>query len=187
LALPCGIRDDNRVHLETIRLTLVPCAPAHLLALIDDPKRFETVSGLRAADGLGGFYRSEHVRPEWLAALRRAEGPDPWQHGFFVIHRESGAVIGAGGFTGPPDSSATVEIGYGIVPSFEGQGYATEVAAALVEFALTSGEVHMVRAHTLPESNPSTRVLEKCGFRHIGTIVDPVDGPVWRWERSPES
>ena len=175
------------MSLETIRLTLVPCAPAHLLALIEGPARFETVSGLRAADGLGGFYRSEHVRPEWLAALRSAEAADPWRFGFFVIHRESGAVIGAGGFTGPPGDSATVEIGYGIVPSFEGQGYATEVAAALVEFALTSGQVHVVRAHTLPEANPSTRVLEKCGFRHIGTIVDPVDGPVWRWERSPES
>lgn len=107
------------MSLETIHLTLVPCAPAHLLALIDEPALFETLSGLRAADGLGAFYRSEHVRPEWLAALRNAEAPDPWRHGFFVIHRESGAVIGAGGFTGPPDASATAEIGYGIVPGFE--------------------------------------------------------------------
>ena len=31
--------------------------------------------------------------------------------------------------------------------------------------------------------NASTRVLTKCGFRHIGQVIDPEDGPVWRWER----
>jgi RimJ/RimL family protein N-acetyltransferase len=68
--------------------------------------------------------------------------------------------------------------------SFEGRGYATEAAAALVDFALASGQVRLVRAHTLPEVNASTRVLLKCGFRHVGTVVDPDDGPVWRWELS---
>jgi hypothetical protein len=28
-------------------------------------------------------------------------------------------------------------------------------------------------------------VLAKCGFRHAGTVVDPEDGVVWRWERGP--
>ena len=36
----------------------------------------------------------------------------------------------------------------------------------------------------LPEATASTRVLRKCGFVHIGEVVDPEDGPVWRWERS---
>jgi len=26
-------------------------------------------------------------------------------------------------------------------------------------------------------------VLTKCGFRHVADLVDPEDGPVWRWER----
>lgn len=171
--------------LETRRLTLVPCSPEQLLALIDRPERFEELAGVPAAEGLREFYVSGEVSPEWLAALREATVPDPWRHGFFVMHRESGSVIGAAGFKGPPDSDGTVEIGYGIVPRFEGQGYATEAAAALIDFARTAGDVRLVLAHTLPETNPSTRVLEKCGFRHTGTVVDPVDGPVWRWERGP--
>ena len=69
------------------------------------------------------------------------------------------------------------------MPSFQGRGYATEAAAALVDFALASGQVQMVRAHTLPEANASTRVLLKCGFHHVSTVVDDDDGPVWRWER----
>jgi RimJ/RimL family protein N-acetyltransferase len=173
------------MSLETLRLTLLPCAPEHLLALIDAPARFEQVLGLPAADGLHGFYVSDDVSPTWLAALRNSSGPDPWRHGFFVVHRESRSVIGSAGFKGPPESTGIVEVAYGIVPGFQGRGYATEAAAALVAFAFASGQVRLVRAHTRPEANASTRVLLKCGFRHVGTVVDPEDGPVWRWERGP--
>jgi RimJ/RimL family protein N-acetyltransferase len=44
--------------------------------------------------------------------------------------------------------------------------------------------VRTIQAHTLPEQNASTRVLEKCGFTFTGEIIHPADGPVWRWERS---
>lgn len=177
------------MSLETLRLILLPCSPEHLLAMIDQPERFderfEQLTDLRAAEGLRAFLVSDEVSPDWLAALRDASGPDPWRHGFFVVDRESRSVIGTVGFKGPPDSTGMVEIAYGIVPSCEGQGYATEAAAALVGFASASRQVRLVRAHTLPASNASTRVLVKCGFRCTGTVVDPDDGPVWRWERSP--
>lgn len=175
------------MSLETERLTLLPSSPEQLVALIDQPERFETLVGMPAADGLRGFFASTDVSPDWLAALRKARGPDPWRHGFFVVDRENSRVIGSAGFKGPPDDSGMVEIAYGIVPSHEGRGYATEAAAALVRFAFASGRVRLVRAHTLPESNPSTRVLRKCGFRYAGAVVDPEDGPVWRWERGPDA
>jgi [ribosomal protein S5]-alanine N-acetyltransferase len=173
------------MSLETPSLRLLPWSPELLLVLIDQPDRFDQVLGMPAADGLRGFFVSGDLSPHWLAALRSSSGPDPWRHGFFVVHRESGSVIGSAGFKGPPDSTGTVEIAYGIVPSFERRGYATEAAAALVDFAFASGQVRMVRAHTLPEPNASTRVLSKCGFGYLGPVVDPDDGPVWRWERGP--
>jgi RimJ/RimL family protein N-acetyltransferase len=173
------------MSLETLRLTLLPCSAEHLLTLIDQPERFAQVLGMPAADGLHGFFVSGDVSPDWLADLRNSSGTDPWRHGFFVVDRESASVIGSAGFKGPPDPTGVVEIAYGIVPSFEGRGYATEAAAALVDFAFASGPVRMVRAHTLPQPNASTRVLLKCGFRHVGKVVDPDDGPVWRWERGP--
>lgn len=174
--------------LETARLTLQPSSPEQLLALIEQPERFEQLAGARAAEGLRGFLVSDDVSPAWLAALRdsRGSGPDPWRYGFFVVHRASGAVIGTAGFKGPPDAAGMVEIAYGIVPSFEGQGYATEAATALVAYAVGSGQVQLLRAHTLPTPNQSTRVLEKCGFRRTAAVVDPEDGPVWRWERVPQ-
>jgi len=167
---------------ETPRLQLVPSDPALLVMLIEQPERFEALAGLPAAAGLREFFASGYVSPEWLARLRAAAGPDPWGHGFFVVEREHRAIIGTAGFKGPPDADGMVEIAYGIVPSFEGRGYATEAAMALVCFARETADVTLIRAHTLPEANASTRVLTKCGFRHTDDVVDPEDGPVWRWE-----
>ena len=63
-----------------------------------------------------------------------------------------------------------VEIAYGIVPVFQGHGYATEAAQAAVAFAFGSGQVRHVRAHTFPTLNASTRVLAKCGFTRSGEV-----------------
>ena len=173
--------------LDTPRLTLLESSPEQLLALIEAPEDFERLTGRPTADGLHQFYVSADVSPAWLEMLRASAQPDPWRHGFFVAHRECRCVIGSAGFKGPPDAAGMVELAYGIVPKFEGQGYATEAAAALVRFAFASGQVRLVRAHTLPVANASTRVLLKCGFHFLGTVVDPDDGPVWRWERGPEA
>src|ERR1044072_5590128 len=98
------------------------------------------------------------------------------------MEHESGLVIGTAGFVGPPDSAGSVEIAYGIVPDYEGRGYATEAAAALVAFARSDTRVRALCAHTLPARNASTRVLEKCGFRLTGEMHHPTDGLIWRWE-----
>jgi RimJ/RimL family protein N-acetyltransferase len=171
------------MSLDTPRLKLVSCVPGQLVTLIDEPERFEQVAGFAVAPGLREMYASGDVSAEWMATLRASEGADPWQHGFFLILRDGGAAIGAAGFKGPPDAAGMVEIAYGVAPSFEGQGYATEAAAGLVAFARETPRVELIRAHTLPVANASTRVLAKCGFRHVGEVIDPNDGLVWRWER----
>ncbi|HJU67130.1 MAG TPA: GNAT family N-acetyltransferase [Gemmatimonadaceae bacterium] len=172
----------EHVPLQTPRLRLVPWSPALLVTLIEQPDRFEALAGVPAAPGLREFFVSGDVSPEWLARLTTASGTDPWRHGFFVVERERRAVIGTAGFKGAPDAEGMVEIAYGIVSSFEGRGYATEAAMALVRFAQQTPGVTLIRAHTLPEANASTRVLTKCGFRHTDNVIDPDDGPVWRWE-----
>lgn len=126
-----------------------------------------------------------HVSPEWLARVRASPSADPWLHGFTIKSRATEAVVGSCGYKGPPDADQMVEIAYGIQPEFQGLGYATESARALSTFAFRSGQVRIVRAHTLPEENASTRVLTKCGFERVGEVVDPEDGLVWRWELRP--
>jgi ribosomal-protein-alanine N-acetyltransferase len=170
------------VDIETARLRLTPFHPTDLLALIDGPESFEKSFGMPAADGMHEMYSSADISPAWLEQLRVSTEADPWLHGFAVVHRERGLVIGGIGFVGPPDGDGVVEIAYGVAPDFQGQGYATEAAQAGVGFAVGSGRVKTVAAHTLRTGAASMRVLAKCGFTRVGEIIDPVDGPVVRWE-----
>ena len=175
---------------ETDRLRLAPFAPEHLLALIEGPDAFAERFGLPVALGLHRFYAegavNGEISPGWVATLRTARAADVWVHGFAVVHRDDGKVIGTIGYKGAPDADGMVEIGYGIDPDYQGRGYATEAAAAVVAFASADPRVRLVRAHTRPAANPSTRVLEKCGFRKVDEVIDPEDGLVWRWERGPD-
>jgi [ribosomal protein S5]-alanine N-acetyltransferase len=123
---------------------------------------------------------------DWLALLNASTSADPWTHGFSLVLRDSDTVVGSAGFKGPP-ADGVVEIAYGLSPEYQGKGYATEAAEALTAYAFDSGIVRVVRAHTLPESNASGRVLTKCGFRRIGEVIDPEDGLVWRWEKLREA
>ena len=100
-----------------------------------------------AAEGMREFMVSDDESPDWLARLRASSEADPWAHGFAVVHRQSRSVIGSVGFKGPPDEDGMVEIAYGIVPVFQGQGYATEAAEASIAFAYGSSGVRLVRAH----------------------------------------
>jgi len=132
-------------------------------------------------------HEKAEISAAWRALLESSSSIDPWIHGFLLVHRTSESVIGRCGFKGPPGPDGVVEIAYGVAPEHQGKGYATEAAEALVAYAFSSGLVRVVRAHTLPEPNASTRVLTKSGFRRVGEVVDPEDGLVWRWERSNEA
>jgi ribosomal-protein-alanine N-acetyltransferase len=168
--------------LETAHLALYPFSPEHLLAMLESVEKFDAAFGMPAAAGLRDFYVSGELSSAWLEMLRASTEPDVWRHGFAVVHRDDNIVIGTAGFKGPADEKGVVEIAYGIVPDYQGRGFATEAAASLTEFAYDTDGVKLVIAHTLPTPNASTRVLAKCGFKYVGEVNDPEDGPVWRWE-----
>jgi len=148
---------------------------------------FQTREDVRAYIEQMEPHERAEVSPVWLALLDGSGPLDPWVHGFKMVHRASGSVVGQCGFKGPPDADGVVEIAYGVNPEQEGRGFATEAAGALASYALSHEEVRVVRAHTLPEANASTRVLTKCGFQRVGEVIDPDDGAVWRWERYRET
>jgi len=168
--------------IQTDTLILAPHLPRNLRALVRSIEDFENTAGLRVADGIRDQLLSASA--DFMTRLETAKLSDPWQFGFAVIHKIDNILIGMGGFPGPPDSEGVAEIAYGIAPSYQGKGYATEVANMLIDFASQEKSVHLLCAHTLAKTNASTRVLEKCGFKKVGATVDPENNlPVWRWEK----
>jgi len=91
-------------------------------------------------------------------------------------------VVGVCGYTGPPSAEGVVEIAYGVAPSWRGKGLATLAAAELTRRAFRDERVRVVCAHTLPQHNASTRILQKLRMKFVGYANDVDEGQVWRWE-----
>ena len=121
--------------------------------------------------------------------LMTAVGGDPKWFGYLTIDTSTKMIIGTCAFKGPPSGGGNVEIAYFTFPEFEKNGYATAMASALVDIASKSEAVRRIIAHTLPESNASTKILQRIGMSFIGEVVDPEDGRVWRWalDKAPQS
>ena len=86
-----------------------------------------------------------------------------WYAPWSMRLKDDDTYIGDLGFKGPSYEN-TVEIGYGILPEYEGKGYTTEAVQAMTQWAFSNAKVVFVEAETEPENKASQRVLEKCGF-----------------------
>lgn len=74
---------------------------------------------------------------------------------------------GPGG-QGPPGSpwdSAQGSLGYLLDPTLHGQGFGTEIVAALLALAFDDLGLHRVTASCFADNVGSWRVMEKCGMR----------------------
>jgi len=92
--------------------------------------------------------------------------------------------VGGGAFVGAP-KEGIVEIAYFTLDGFQGHGYATQTARELIAIARQAVPTITIRAFTLPETNPSTKILVRLGFTMIGFAHDEDVGEVWEWRCSP--
>ena len=153
--------------LETRRLRMAPASDEEMERLIAAEADEET----QAAYGeMRMGCRNYPAQRLWYAA--------------WMVSRPDGAMVGDFCFKGPA-VEGMVEIGYGMRPEYEGQGYATEVVQAAVAWALAQPGVRGVEAETEPHNRASQRVLEKCGFVPNGKRG--AEGPRFvRWGRGSE-
>jgi ribosomal-protein-alanine N-acetyltransferase len=106
------------------------------------------------------------------AAAMAARAPDLTFGSRVVVEKASGLAVGTIGCYGPPDETGTLMIGYGLVPSARGQGYATEALRALVAYWLGQPSVRAIKADTMKDNVASHRVLEKAGFAYTHSTED---------------
>jgi RimJ/RimL family protein N-acetyltransferase len=95
----------------------------------------------------------------WIGSANRTAG-----EATFVIER-SDEIIGGCGFD---LRQAGLEIGYWIGVPFWGEGYASEAAAAVIDYAFAEHRFEALFAGARITNPASRRVLEKCGFQWTG-------------------
>lgn len=96
-----------------------------------------------------------------------AKTGDPQPFGCYEIRRRAdGHAIGGLGFNRPPDVSG-VPIGYGLIPSARGNGYASEALRELLRFARSRG-ITRVRGDADHGNVASQHVMAAVGMRFAG-------------------
>ena len=141
------------MQLLTERLFLIPLQPDGMRALLartTDPE-------------LVGPYT------EMLTLSLRHPEQWIWYTAWGLYQNDSGDFVGDLCFKGLPKNGQP-EIGYGISPEFQGQGYATEAVRAACRWALAQPGVAAVKAETEPANAASQAVLRKVGFVPTGTV-----------------
>jgi ribosomal protein S18 acetylase RimI-like enzyme len=78
-------------------------------------------------------------------------------------------------FHGPPEAVGRAEINYTVFADHRGRGYATEAAAALVNWASAQGWP-TVFASIAPDNKAPLALVWRLGFVHTGTQLDEIDG-----------
>jgi RimJ/RimL family protein N-acetyltransferase len=154
-------------------IRFVELPPAALDALI--------AADLPAASAAAGHPLSDYLVSErWLWQLRRDQiARDPGSARWIAraaVAEPGGAVVGHGGFHGPPDADGTVEVGYSVDPAYRRRGYAKAMLAALLERARAEPAVRVVRASISPDNVASLATIAGFGFVRVGEQWDQQDG-----------
>jgi RimJ/RimL family protein N-acetyltransferase len=154
-------------------IRFVELPPAALDALI--------AADLPAASAAAGHPLSDYLVSErWLWQLRRDQiARDPGSARWIAraaVAEPGGAVVGHGGFHGPPDADGTVEVGYSVDPAYRRRGYAKAMLAALLERARAEPAVRVVRASISPDNVASLATIAGFGFVRVGEQWDQEDG-----------
>jgi RimJ/RimL family protein N-acetyltransferase len=91
---------------------------------------------------------------------------------YSLIEKISGDKIGICGIY-DRDGLDGVEIGFGLLPKYEGSGYAYESSSRLIKAGFEEFEIQEIKAIVSKQNLSSQRLLEKLGFEFNGLIKLP--------------
>jgi len=162
------------VLIETPRLKLVAATVALARAEIGDRAEFARLLGATVPENWPPEMLADAL-PLFLSSLEAAADGVGWFNWYALAAGDDATapvLVASGGFRGPP-RKGTVEIGYSVLPQFQGRGYATEMVGGLVEWAMGQPGVVRVIAETEWANPASVRVLIKAGFASVGPASEP--------------
>jgi RimJ/RimL family protein N-acetyltransferase len=155
--------------IETERLMLRPLAVTDapfILELLNSPGWLESIGdrGIRTADAAKQYIKNGPVKSYA-------------ENGFGLMCVEQKALGKPIGMCGLIKRAGLdhPDIGFALLPSFEGQGYATEAAAMVMAGAMENASIRCVLAITSKNNKASIHVLSKLGMEPAGFITLPGD------------
>ncbi len=135
------------------------------------------------------------VEPEWLDLTNPhrhlVDGPSPLRFRIpkvklddsfaeigliLAIDKISNILIGSAGFHDFPNDDGMIEIGFGIVPAKQRQGFGQELLLGMWKMITKNPHVKVLRYTVSPDNEPSLHIINKLEFHHLGEQFDEEDG-----------
>lgn len=121
------------------------------------------------------FYEWEHRSEQDVKAFvqmfidQQAQEPR-YKFQLAIVLPKTNKLIGDVGIRKPGVNARYAELGYELDPRLWHNGYATEAARAMLDFAFEQMKIHRVMARVIAENQNSRHVLEKLGMRQEGRL-----------------
>ncbi len=152
--------------LRTSRLELIAATADSVMLEMHDIRGFASALGVAIPPSWPPPLHDRDSQA-WYVDLLRDEDTVGWGLWYVIVAQSERQLAGTAGFKGKPHDGSC-EIGYSVLPQFQGSGYATEASRCLMHWAFQHPALEYIAAETLPDLVPSIRVMEKCGMRFAG-------------------
>ena len=158
--------DDFR-SFETERLLLRPTGmedAKFIFELLNTPKWLQFI-GERNVNTLEEA--KNYIETRMLPHLKRLGYSN-----YTLVRNSDGALLGTCGLY-DREGLEGIDIGFALLPQFEGQGYGYEAARKLKEAAFDDFGIDQLQGITSKENIASQKLLKKLGFNLVGTTRLP--------------
>lgn len=151
-------------QLTTDRLQVITFEAAMIKAMLEEVDELEKMIGFAVPrDYPMDVYKQ--FFPYKIDRFSKQPEENKWEG--LIIASEINTVIGDIGYKSGPNKEGEINLGYSILPNYQGKGFATEAAKGMVEWGLKQPGVEKVIATCSPDNPASIRVLQKAGLKQI--------------------
>jgi ribosomal-protein-alanine N-acetyltransferase len=89
-----------------------------------------------------------------------------------IEHKQSHKVIGSIGIWNINKEEKSAELGYGIIPTYQGQGLMRETLLSVIDYGFDVMKLKVLDAYTEETNSKSIKLLEKCEFIEVDRVDD---------------
>ena len=153
----------------------------------DFPLALALWGDFRVTQLIGGPFSEEQVRARLEQEIARMRACRMQYWPIFLLSNND--HVGCAGLRPHKPEEKIYELGFHLRPEFWRQGFAEEAARAVIAYGFDILAAKALFAGHHPQNDASRHLLEKFGFRFIGTTLYPPTGlqhPSYLLRRSPE-
>ncbi len=89
-----------------------------------------------------------------------------------IEHKQENKVIGSICIWNINMEQTSAELGYGIIPDYQGQGLMKEAVLSIVEYGFKVMNLNVLDAYTEENNLKSISLLERCNFTEVNRVDD---------------